>query len=50
METSPVKSSEEKKSVWTFPVLGSGLISSRVLPLDTTISCSLAPEKLPWTE
>ena len=34
----------------TLPVLVSGLRSSRVLPLETMISCSLDPEKLPWTE
>ena len=37
----------EESTVWTFPVLGSGFRSSRILPLLTTISWSLAPEKLP---
>ncbi len=36
--------------VCTLPVLGSGLSNSSVFPRDTTISCSLAPLKLPCTE
>ena len=31
-----------------FPVFGSGRKSSKIFPLETTISCCLVPEKLPW--
>ena len=37
------------RSVYTLPVLESGRSSSKIFPLDTTISCALVPEKFPWT-
>lgn len=36
-------------SVCTLPVFGSGRTSSKLLPLDSRISCCLVPAKQPWT-